>query len=147
MTAATSIFYTPYKGNGITLYSGSVWEYLTSAQISIAVPATTNTGYDVFAYNLGGTVTLELTAWTNLTTRATALVYQNGVLCKSGALTRRYLGSFRTTGVSGKPKRFDCSRYLWNYYNRAAKQFFRAETAANWNYGSVTIKDEPMVQR
>ena len=86
--------------------SGSLWteELSVTSPISIAVPSTTSTVYDVFVYDSSGTSTLELTAWTNLTTRATALAYQNGVLCKTeGALvTRRYLGSFRTTGVSGQ---------------------------------------------
>lgn len=143
VTAATTIYYTPYLGNDLAVYSGSgnLWTYLQPAEISIAVPATTNQMYDIFVYDNAGTATLELTAWTNDTTRATALTYQNGVLVKSGTPTRRYLGSFRTTGVSGQTE--DSSnrkRYLFNYYNRVIRNIGRTETTGSWAYNSTTLR-------
>ncbi len=142
VTAATTIFYTPYTGYDLAVYSGSgsIWTFLQTAEISIAVPAGANAAYDVFVYDSSGTATLELTAWASLTARATALVYQNGVLCKTGALTRRYLGSFCTTTVSGQTEDSTSKRFLWNYYNRIPRAMLRAETTSNWNYGSTTIR-------
>lgn len=138
VTAATTVYFTPYTGNRIALYNGSAWEMLNFSEISIAVPATTNTLYDVWAYNNSGSVALEATAWTNDTTRATALVLQNGVYCKTGALTRRYLGSFRTTGSSGQTEDSKAKRYVWNYYNRVARQLRVTESAASWTYSTAT---------
>ena len=91
VTGATTIYCTPYKGNQIALYDGSSsWNTRTSAEFSLALGTlTSGKPYDVFCYDNAGTPTLEFLAWTNDTTRATALVYQDGVLVKSGATTRR----------------------------------------------------------
>jgi hypothetical protein len=134
VTGATTLYCTPYKGNKIKLYDGSLWKTRSSAEFSIAVPATTDTNYDVFCYDNAGTPTLELTAWTNATTRATALALQNGVLSKTGALTRRYLGSFRTTGVSGQTEDSVAKRYVWNYYNRVRRAMRVVEGTNTWTY-------------
>ena len=140
VTAATSVYYTPYAGNRISLYNGSVWQTLTFSELTLAVPATTTTLYDVFAYNNSGTVALEALAWTNDTTRATALVLQDGVLVKTGATTRRYLGSFRTTGVSGQTEDSQAKRYLWNYYHRVSRQLRVVDTTDTWTYNTNTFR-------
>lgn len=139
ITAATTLYFTPDKGNSIALYDGSTqWNDVTSTEISIAVPSTTSTMYDVFCYSSSGTATLELTAWTNDTTRATNLAYQNGVLVKSGTTTRRFVGSFRTTTVSGQTEDSLTKRYLWNYYNRVNRPMRRFESTSSWNYTIAT---------
>src|SRR5262245_1646170 len=141
VTAATTVYYTPYIGDHISLFDGSsTWTTITFTQISIAVPATTNTMYDAYVYNNAGTATLELTAWTNDTTRATALTYQNGVLVKTGATTRRYVGSFRTTGSSGQTEDSLVKRYLWNYYNRVTKPMKAVDATDTWNYSTATFR-------
>jgi len=137
-SAATTIFYTPYKGNRISLYDGAKWNIRASAEVSIAVPATTSQMYDIFAFDSTGTVTLELLAWTNDTTRATSLTRQDGVICKTGDATRRYIGSFRTTTVSGQTEDSATKRYLWNFSNRIERTLRRVETAANWTYNTAT---------
>ncbi len=135
VTAATTIYFTPYKGNLIALYDGSsVWTTLAFSETSESVPATTNTMYDVFGTNNAGTLDLEVVSWTNDTTRATALVLQDGVLVKSGATTRRYLGSFRTTGSSGQTEDSLAKRYVWNYYNRVRRAMKVVDTTNSWNY-------------
>jgi hypothetical protein len=141
VTAATTVFYTPAGScNTISLYDGTAWTEYALAEISIAVPATTNTGYDVFAYDNAGVVALELTAWSSLTARATALVLQNGVYAKTGVLTRRFLGSFRTTGVSGQTEDSVSKRYLSNYYNRAKRDLLRIDSTVSWPYSTATIR-------
>jgi hypothetical protein len=120
-TAKTTLYFTPYNGYQIALYSGTVWELFGFSELSIAVPSTTNQMYDVFCYNNSGTPMLELLAWTSDTVRATALVRQNGILCKTGDLTRRYIGSMRTTGVSGQTEDSYLNRLVWNYYNHTPK--------------------------
>ena len=140
--SAVTIYLTPYKGNRISLYdtNGNATLY-TSAQISIAVPATTNQMYDIFCYASSGVPTLELLAWTNDTTRATGIVLTTtGTYTKSGDLTRRYLGSFRTTGVSGQTEDSFAKRYLSNAYNQEDRPMRAVETADTWTYTTATLR-------
>lgn len=141
-TAKGTLFATPYTGNRITLFSASgVPTVVSSAEFSIAVPAVANQMYDVFAFNNAGVATLELLAWTNDTTRATALVRTTtGALAKSGDLTRRYLGSFRTTAVVSQTEDSLVKRYVWNYYNRARRPLLRIETTDSWNYTNTAYQ-------
>ena|SRR3990167_733402 len=145
--AKTTIYFTPYKGDRIAIYDGSLWNIMTFAEISVSVPATTNTPFDIFAYNNGGTLALETTNWTNDTTRATALVLQDGVYVRSGGTTRRYIGTGRTTGVSGQCEDSLAKRFLWNYYNRVDRYMERNEATEHtyttasfrqWNNAALT---------
>ncbi len=95
---AQTIYLTPYKGNVISLYNGANWVSYESNEISKALGTLATGNYDVFCYANSGIPTLEFTAWTNETTRATAIVQQNGVNVKSGDATRRLVGSFRNAG-------------------------------------------------
>lgn len=96
---ASTIYCVPYNGNNISLYNGTDWITYVTPEFSLALGTlTNNTPYDVFCYTVAGVPTLEFNAWTNTTTRATNLVYQDGILCKSGVLSRRYLGSFLNSG-------------------------------------------------
>jgi hypothetical protein len=131
--SAVTLFWVPYQGNEIALYSGSLWVVFAQAQLSIAVPATTNQMYDAFMDYNAGVPTLIVTSWTNDTTRAAALTTQDGVLVKSGTLTSRYLGSFRTTGVAGQTEDSFAKRFVWNYDNRVMTDL-RVVTTSTWNY-------------
>lgn len=138
VTAATTVYFTPASGNKISLYSGSRWQLLAFTQVSVAVPSTTTTPFDVFAYNNSGTLTLETTDWTNDTTRATALTTQNGVSVKSGSTTRRYLGTLRTTGVSGQTEDSVQKRFLWNECNRVPRKLLAQSSTDSWTYTSAS---------
>ena len=140
VTGATTVYMTPYTGNRIGLYDGSNWAVYSTAEISVALGTiTSDQGYDVFCYANSGVPTLEILAWTNNTTRATALVMQDGILCKTGALTRRYIGSFLTTSTT-TTEDSSSKRYLFNYYNRVEKPQLRVDSTASWNYASATIR-------
>lgn len=132
--AKTTLYYTPYVGDQIALYDGaSAWNIRTFTELSI-----TNAGldaskpYDVFCYDNSGTPTLELLVWTNATTRATALAYQNGILVKTGATTRRYLGTIYTDAASkfndvasgGYALTYPAQRCVWNYYHRRLRPVY-----------------------
>jgi len=138
VTGATTIYFTPYKGNKIALYSGTAWVEYTFTELSLAL-GTLISGrpYDVFCYNNAGTPTLEFTAWTNDTTRATALAYQNGVLCRTGALTRRYLGTFYTTATTTTEDSAR-RRLLFNYYNNVRRTLSRVDATGAWTYTTAT---------
>jgi hypothetical protein len=142
VTGATSIFFTPYRGNRIALYDGSTtWNIRTFSEITIAV-GTLSSGkpYDLFAFDNSGTVAFDSpVAWTNDTTRATALVLQDGVLVKSGATTRRYIGTFYTTATTTTEDSF-AKRFLWNYYNRVPRVMRVMEATNSWNYTTATFR-------
>ncbi len=140
VASATTIYCTPYKGNRIALFDGTDWHVRTSAEFSLALGTlTSGKPYDVFCYDNVGVPTLEFLVWTDDTTRATALVLQNGVLSKTGALTRRYLGTFYTISTTQTADTL-VKRYLWNYYNRVVRPMRRLETTGTWNYSSGTIR-------
>ncbi|WP_051264105.1 hypothetical protein [Rhizobium leucaenae] len=139
-SAKTTLYFTPYKGDTIALYSGTAWVERTFVETSISLSTiTTGKPYDVFAFDNAGTLALELAAWTNNTTRATALVLQNGVLSKSGSLTRRYLGTIypSTAGQCADSLQF---RYVWNYYNRVRRWMAFNAASASWTYNATTIR-------
>ncbi len=140
VTAATTLYWALYGGNTIALYNGTAWENFIVAELSIAVPATTATGYDVFIDYNSGTPALALTAWSSLTARATNLTTQDGVLVLTGSTGKRYVGSFRTTGVSGQTEDSFTKRYVWNYYNRVQRALVRTDATATWNYTTATIR-------
>lgn len=122
VAAATTIYCTPYKGTRIALYDGAAWNMRTSAEFSLALGTlTSGLPYDVFCYDNAGVPTLEFLAWTNTTTRATALAYQDGILSKTGALTRRYLGTFYTISTTQTADSKTVGRFLYNYYNRVLR--------------------------
>ena len=135
--SGVTLYYTPYVGNRIALYSGTAWAIYTFTERSISVPSTTNTNYDVFLYDNSGTLTLDLTAWASDSTRATALTRQDGVLVKTGALTRRYIGTVRTDPTSGFVSDTNSQRQVWNMYNRVAKNFY-AGTTGTYTYTTAT---------
>jgi hypothetical protein len=140
VTGATTIYASPYSGNSIALHDGTNWNLRTSAEFSLALGTlTSGRPYDVFCYDNSGVPTLEFLAWTNDTTRATALTYQDGILVKSGAVTRRYLGTFYTTSTT-QTEDSKANRYLWNYYHRAIRPLLVSDPATSWTYTTATYR-------
>jgi hypothetical protein len=137
VTAATTIYFTPYLGSNVSTYNGTSWTTYAFTEKSLSLAGlTANTNYDIFIVD--NTLALEAVAWTNDTTRATALVLQDGIYVKSGATTRRYLGTIRITGTTGQCEDSYLKRYVWNYYNRTRRMLKVIETTASWTYGSTT---------
>ncbi len=103
-TAKTIVYLTPYNGNQVSVYNGSSWDTLIlSTDISITITGSTaNLPYDIFIYNNAGVLALERVAWTDGTTRATAITTQDGVDVKSGDATRRLAGTIRITSTTGQ---------------------------------------------
>lgn len=103
---------------GVTAVGGSG----TSRTVTLGYVITTSLTYT-------GSGTIRKTK----NTRATALAVQDGVYVKNGDATRKYLGTFRTTGanptvtIDNRQKRF-----VWNYYNRRPRSLFRTETTSTW---------------
>ena len=142
VSGAGTVYYTPYLGNKIALYSGSIWEIVEFSELSLTLAGlTVGKNYDIWIYNNSGTATMDSTVWTNDTTRATAVVYQDGVLVKSGDATRRFVGTVR---VDGGNVTYDSTiyRYLYNQYNKVRKKSITYNTTANWSYTSgIAIRE------
>jgi hypothetical protein len=73
VTAATTLYYIPYKGDRISLYTGSTWQINSipsagSGATSLSLSGlTASTNYDIFLYNNSGTLTLDKLIWTSVT--------------------------------------------------------------------------------
>jgi hypothetical protein len=136
--ARTTLYFAPYKGSKVSLHDGTRWKKFAFTERSLSLSLTSGKNYDVFVYNNGGTLTLELSAaWTNDTARADALALQDGVYVKSGATTRRYLGTLRAVGTN-EAEDSQAKRFVWNYYNRVKRFLKVVEGTNSWTYTSVT---------
>jgi hypothetical protein len=62
--SGATLYWTPFVGMQVALYDGTTWYLKKFSEISAALPATTNTVYDVFLFDNAGTLTLELVPWT-----------------------------------------------------------------------------------
>lgn len=144
--AKTSVFFTPYNGNLIGLYNGATWDLFAFTEKTLSIAGFTVTKpYDIFIYNNAGVPALEALVWTNDTTRATALVLQDGVLCKSGALTRRYLSTIYTSATGQTQLKFGSLAAgggegwigLWNNYNRVPFGCNVRDSDTSWTYATA----------
>lgn len=141
-TAQSTIYFALYKGNRVRLYDGANWNLHTFTERSLALSGlTSGKNYDVFLFDNTGTLTLELSAaWTDDTTRADAITLQDGVYVKSGATTRLYLGTIRTTGTTTTEDSL-AKRFVWNMYNRTQRAMKGpTETTDSWNYTTATFR-------
>ncbi len=140
VTAAATLYYTPYIHDRIGLYDGSGWDSHEFTEISIPLGTlTANLPYDVYVYDNAGTETGELVAWTNSTTRAVTRTRTNGVLLKTGSLTKRYVGTIRTTSTTTTEDSF-ANRLVWNANNRVPRPLQKTEDDDSWTYATATIR-------
>lgn len=142
LSAQGTLYYLPFLDSKIEIYTGNRWiTYDIGTGISLSLTGlSTGTNYDVYAIVSGGAAALSTTAWTNATTRATALTTVDGVLVQSGTTTRRYLGTIRTSAAS------QCSdtaaqRFVWNYYHQQRRPIYKVDGGvANYTYASTTYQ-------
>jgi hypothetical protein len=141
-----TLYLSPWTGTTIGLYDGTAWSTLTSGEVSLALGTlTSGKNYDVFASNNAGTLTLELVAWTDDATRATALSRQDGIWVKSTDATRRYVGTMRTISTTaaiddggGIITQTGGKRYVYNAANRLPRWLQVYDFTSSWNYSTAT---------
>lgn len=135
LSAIATVYYTPFVSTLISLFNGSQWVRTTFAEVSFPLTGLTSNNYDVFIYNNSNVITLELVAWTNITTRATALGSQDGIYVKSGSPTKLYIGTLHLPGTA---QAYDSAqnRMTWNMYNRVPKFLRKVEGTANWPWAT-----------
>jgi hypothetical protein len=141
-TPRSILYYVPYKSNLISLWDNASYGWRPRAfdnntAISLAgLPG--NTNYDVFASYVNGSVQLSLKAWGDNWTRAAIPAYPqcgtggillwDGVMTECGDVTKRYLGTIRTSAAGGSTQDNWWRRFVYNYDNQVLTTTF-------WNHG------------
>ncbi|MEA4907545.1 MAG: hypothetical protein VB089_07995 [Anaerolineaceae bacterium] len=141
VTGAGVVYYTPYCGNRTSLYvPGFGWQTVAFDPLSVSLagkPAGRN--LDVYLYDSGAGLALQLVDWSSDNSRAIQLAWQDGILVKSGDPTHRYLGTLRTTGA-GIAEDSLAQRYLWNWENRLQRPLKVIETTNTWMYNTFAYR-------
>lgn len=175
VTAATTLYYDVFNGNGVPIYSGSTWSILTIAANEISMALDNNSGhtgyqqsgklFDIFGYSASGTLTLCTgPAWTNTTTRSSAVSLKDGIYTNSGTMTCRFgsvsgntvslaantgtlLGTMYATADGQTTMQFKPAAAaggsnaflgLGNVYNAEPTQSRSFDSTTSWTYNSVT---------
>jgi len=141
VTGAGTVYFALDKGDQIALYDGSsAWETVVFAEMSIALSGgTASKPNDIFLDYNGGSPALAILAWTNDTTRATALVKQNGVWVKTGDTQQRYLGTLWLDS-SKECADSNAKRHCWNLENQRIRPLKRIDYTDSWTYTSASYQ-------
>ena len=165
VTGATTVYLTPDKGNRISLFDGTNWANVAQDELSMALASDSGfTGYhqsgklfDVFYFDDSGTKRIGTgPAWTNDTTRASAISRLNGVYVNTSSMTVRfgsasgntvtvaasrgtYLGTIYCT-ANGQTEDSLAKRMVWNAYNRRRRPMRVVEGTDTWNYSTASYR-------
>ena len=163
VTAASTLYMTPDKGNGIVSFDGTYWDVVAQAELSMALSSDSgHAGYhqsgklfDVFYFDDSGTKRIGTgPAWTNDTTRSSGITRLNGVYVNTSSMTVRfgsasgntvtlaanrgtYLGTIYCT-ANGQTEDSAAKRMVWNAYNRRPRSMSVVDTTDSWNYTTAT---------
>lgn len=144
VSSAGTLYYTPYVSNLLPAYSSSSTKYTlrTFSQLSLSLTLTSGTNYDVWSRYNSGNFALSVTAWTNDTTRATALARSStsGMLYKNADEEYLYLGTIRASG-SNITEDSAAKRYVWNMYNRVEKYLDCKDGTDSWSYTTAAYQE------
>lgn len=135
------------KGGVIPNLVSSVTTYklISGGQISVSLASINTTQpYDVFARVNSGTAfdTLELVAWTNATTRATALTYvaDGDYYVHATNTTWTYVGTIQGS-ASGQCEDSTKFRGVWSYGKRALRPVLCFDTTNSWTYALTAYRE------
>ena len=153
----TTVYYTPYKHNGVQLYDGSGWISYTFTELSQATTDNTkspaavanSSNYDIFVWNDSGTLRATRgPAWTSGTGRGTGATttelemfegrYVNKIAITNGPAARRglYVGTIRSN-ASAQINDTLALRHVWNNYNRVFRPMRVLEGTNTWTYNTA----------
>lgn len=160
VTGATTVYFTPYKGNKLELYDGTDWVLQTFTELSQATSDTTkspaavanNSNYDLFVWSDAGTLRCTRgPAWTSDTARGTGAGttelevlegrYVNKIAITNGPAAQRglYVGTVRSDG-SAQINDSLALRHVWNNYNRLSRPMIALDSADSWTYTTATFR-------
>lgn len=160
VTAATTVYYTPYIHDVIALYDGTRWVSKHFTELSQATTDNTkspaavanNSNYDIFVWDDSGTLRATRgPAWTSDTGRGTGAGttelellqgrYVNKIAITNGPAAQRglYVGTIRSNG-SAQINDSATLRCVWNTYNRVQRNMVRFDNSSDWNYSTATYR-------
>jgi len=139
IASSANVYFTSFLGNRISLYVQDYgWRLYTFGELTLDISGVADAkNIDVWIYDNAGTHTLAYTEWSNDILRATAIIRQDGVWCKTGALGYRYLGTVRTSGA-GVVCDTEAKRFTWNFNNRRPRKVLKVESTNTWAYTLAT---------
>lgn len=172
-STATAIYYTPFRGLYVPLWNGVATVMVSiGAELSLALDSNAaHTGYhqsgknfDLFVVDDAGTIRLVSgPAWTNDTTRATALELKNGFYVNAAAMTTRYdatattlavaqdlglyVGTFRASAdgqtawvvtPAAAAGGTECKLFLWNTYHRRRVMAMSKDSTNTWTWNTAS---------
>lgn len=170
VTAATTVYYTPYHHNRVPLWNGTQWILTEVDEVSQALSdntkspaaAGTSANYDMFVWNDSGTVRCTRgPAWSSGTARGTGAgttelervdgFYLNKVAISNGPAANRglYVGTISTNGSTQLAMNMLPSAAaggganrldVWNMYNRVDVSAVSRDSDNSWNYTTATIR-------
>lgn len=121
------------------LTAGTTYFVITRGANDFQVSLTKGGSAVTFSDDGSGTTTCH-----SLNTHTANLTTQDGVYVKSGATTRRWLGTIRASGAnttedSGWGSTTAASkRYVWNLHNPVPRRLHIEEDTASWTYSGTT---------
>lgn len=148
--SSTTNLYVGQPVTGTGMVAGTLIRSINSAsQISLTIAANaTNTGvslsfkhanYDVFIYNNSGTIDLDIVAWTDNDTRATALTTQDGVLVLTGSTNKKYIGTIRASSSTETTDSL-LKRFVFNHYFKTNRALKVTESTDSWTYTTAAFR-------
>lgn len=140
-----TLYFTPYNGDQISLYTGSEWITVQFSELSVSLSGiVSGKNYDVFVgYHSGSPQTAVLSlgpAWTSDTARANALTTISGVpYLQDGSPSsyKRWVGTIRASGNDVTEDSL-IKRFVWNAFNQVTRQMAVYESTSSWNYTVAT---------
>lgn len=141
-SAQGTLYLTPYRHNRAWLKYNGQWRPYEIDEISLALTASSGSGYAVYLYATSETAAaLETQVWTNTTTRATAIATDadTGLPIKSGDATRVHVGDFLATGAN-QTSNIPGDRSLCNVFNLVELPLYAQDPANTWTYGVATVR-------
>lgn len=119
VTAATTIYFTPFKGNKIGLYTGDFWKDYIFSQLSIAVPSTVYRLFDIFIYDTGTALALEAVNWNQSTAAITGATNATPIVITSNGHGLSNNDIVAVASVGGNT----AANGIWSVANVAANTF------------------------
>lgn len=118
ITMAETVYFTPFNGNEIALFTGGEWEVFSFGELSLPLSGMTNgLPYDLFLSANRDGLSLSMMPWGSPSARLTTLIYHDGVKVSAADRGKRYLGTI-ALNAAGYGEDSATGRLLWNENNR-----------------------------
>lgn len=129
VTAATTIYFTPFGGNRVALYDTVAnWYTFPFSEISVAVPSTVYRLFDIFVYD--GGATLEAVNWNQSTAAITNATNAAPIVITSNGHGLSNADMVAIAGVGGNT----AANGIWSINNVAANTFELEGSTGNGAY-------------